>query len=107
LRLALDVIALANRVGALETPLPAFAEELRLALGYIHRDAGSSLTKSRLVLERVWFGVYQAEMGQEPRKPVLGEMLTDNQFTRRIERRILARMNAVRDMGNLWQRVSS
>ena len=28
-------------------------------------------------------------------------MLTDNLFTRRIDRRILSRMNAIRDMGNL------
>ena len=68
---------------------------------YIQPDAASSLTKSRIVLEKLLFMVYTVEMGQEPRKPLLGEMLADNQFTRRIERRILSRMNSVRDMGNL------
>src|SRR5262245_18351793 len=97
----MDVNALASRVGALEKTLSAFDEELRFALGYIQKDAGSSLTKSRLVLEKLLVGVYKAEMGQEPRKPLLGEILTDNQFTRRIDRRILTRMNAIRDMGNL------
>jgi hypothetical protein len=63
--------------------------------------AGSSLTKSRVVLERLPVQVYNREMGREPRKPLLAEMLNDNQFTRKVERRILARMNALRDMGNL------
>jgi hypothetical protein len=92
---------LESRVSELRKALPAFSGELRLALSYIRSDAGSSLTKSRLVLEKLLVVVYTSEMGQEPRKPLLGDMLVDNQFTRRIERRILSRMNAIRDMGNL------
>jgi hypothetical protein len=45
--------------------------------------------------------IYTAEMGKEPKKPLLGDMLADNQFTRKIERRILSRMDSVRNMGNL------
>jgi hypothetical protein len=92
---------LENRLGKLEKALSAFSQELRLALRYIQADAGSSLTKSRLVLEKLLIQVYTLEMGQDPRKPLLGDMLVDNQFTRKIERRILSRMNAIRDMGNL------
>jgi hypothetical protein len=92
---------LESRVGKLEKTLSAFAQELRLALRYIQPDAASSLTKSRVVLEKTLATIYALEMGQEPRKPLLGDMLADNQFTRRLERRILSRMNAVRDMGNL------
>jgi hypothetical protein len=92
---------LERRVGRLEKTLTDISEELRLALRYVRPDAGSSLTKSRLILERILLQVYKAEVGHEPRKPLLGDMLVDNQFTRKIDRRILSRMNAIRDMGNL------
>jgi tetratricopeptide (TPR) repeat protein len=92
---------LEDRVRKLERAISAFSAELHLALEYIHRDAGSSLTKSRVVLEKLLVGIYATEMGHEPRKPLLGDMLTDNQFTRKLDRRILTRMNSIRDMGNL------
>jgi hypothetical protein len=92
---------LESRIGKLEKGLPSFSQELRFAFGYIEPDAASSLTKSRIVLEKLLVQVYTVEMGHEPRKPLLGDMLVDNQFTRRIERRILSRMNGIRDIGNL------
>jgi hypothetical protein len=92
---------LESRVNKLERLLLAFSKELGFALRYIQSDAASSLTKSRVVLEKVLVQVYTSEMGQEPRRPLLGNLLTDNQFTRKIERRILSRMNTIRDMGNL------
>jgi hypothetical protein len=92
---------LETRVRQLEAVLSEFAVELRLALRYVNTDAASSLTKSRVVLEKLLLRIYQAEMGQEPRKGLLGDMLNDNQFTRRLERRIVSRMNSIRDMGNL------
>jgi hypothetical protein len=92
---------LENRVSRLERALSGFSEELRLAYRYIQPDAGSSLTKSRLILEKLLVQVYTTEIGHEPRKPLLGEMLADNQFTRKVDRRILSRMSSVRDMGNL------
>jgi hypothetical protein len=92
---------LESRVGKLEKALSAFSEELRFALRYIQHDAASSLTKSRVVLEKLLVRIYTVEMGQEPRKPLLGDILVDNQFTRKIDRRILSRMNSIRDMGNL------
>lgn len=80
---------------------PAFAEELQFAWDYVQTDPGSSLTKSRLITEKLLMELYQAEMEREPKKPLLGEMLLDNQFTRKLDRRICSRMNAIRDMGNL------
>jgi hypothetical protein len=73
----------------MEKALSAYSQELRLALRYIQPDAASSLTKSRVVLEKLLIRVYVIEMGQDPRKPLLGDMLAENQFTRRIKRRIL------------------
>src|SRR5262249_52799397 len=92
---------LESRVSRLEKALATFSEELRLAYRYIRPDAASSLTKSRIVLEKMVALLYKHEMGKEPRKALLGDMLGDNQFTRRIERRILSRMNGIRDLGNL------
>src|SRR5260370_39229064 len=96
-----------SRVASLEKTLSDFSQELRLALGYINGDAKSSLTKSRMVLEKLLIQVYAAKMGQEPRKPLLGEILNDNQFTRNIELRILNRMKAIKDMGNLGPHVGA
>lgn len=92
---------LADRVSKLEKSLAAYSTELRFALSYVEPDAASSLTKSRTVLEKLVLQLFIAEMGYPPRKPMLGEMLADNQFTRRIDRRILSRMNSIRDMANL------
>jgi hypothetical protein len=92
---------LESQVGNLEKVLSEFSQDLHFALRYVKPDPASSLTKSRLVLEKAVLKIYVTEMEREPRKPLLGEMLVDNQFTRKIERRILSRMNAIRDLGNL------
>jgi anti-anti-sigma factor len=91
---------LAARVRALQGAFPAYAEMLGLAHDYIQSDAAGSLTKSRTVLELVLGDLYAAEMGKEPRKAELGAILNDNQFTRRVDRRIWERMDGVRGMGN-------
>jgi hypothetical protein len=87
-----------NRLSGLP---PAEAEELRRAWQYIDSDPGASLTKSRIILEKLVLGLFQAETGKPPRKPELGELLNDNQFTRKLDRRIVSRMNSIRDMANL------
>jgi formylglycine-generating enzyme required for sulfatase activity len=92
---------LQDRVAQLQMTLPAFSTELRFAVQYIQSDPKSSLTKSRIVMEKLVLQVYTAEMGHEPRKSLTGGLLGDNQFTRKIEPRIVKRMNSVRDFGNL------
>src|SRR5262249_43153145 len=92
---------LERRVIKLGNAFSEFSAELRFALGYIRTDAASSLTKSRVILERLSLRIYRAEMGRDPRRPLLGDLLNDNQFTRKFERRILSRMNAIRELGNL------
>jgi hypothetical protein len=89
------------RVLRLAGELTVFAEELRLGYAYMPVDPASSLTKSRLVMERILVELYTHEMGKEPKTPLLGDMLADNQFTKRFERRLVTRMNSIRDMGNL------
>ena len=87
---------LETRVRRLEQDFPFFADGLRRAWDYVDTDAASSLTKSRMVMEHLVVELYTAEMAREPRKPLFGEMLADNQFTRRIERRIFTRMRRTR-----------
>jgi hypothetical protein len=90
-----------SRVSRLENILADFSEDLQFALRYIQPDAASSLMKSRTILEKLVLRLYVSEMGKEPRKPLLGDMLADNQFTRKFERRIVSRMNAIRELANL------
>jgi polar amino acid transport system substrate-binding protein len=87
-----------RRIGARIGPL---ARSLEFALAYVESDPHSSLTKSRTVLERIVLDLFHREMGREPRKPLLGDMLIDREFAARVDRRILSRMHAVRDMANL------
>lgn len=77
------------------------SSQLSLAFKYSKNDPSGSLGKSRTVLEKLILEMFVTEMGKEPKKKGLGGMLNDNQFTRKIDRRILALMNAAKDMGNL------
>ena len=64
-------------------------------------DPKASLTKSREALEGILHDVYVREMKEEPKRIELGFMLNNNQFTRKVETRILKYINMVRDMGNM------
>lgn len=71
------------------------------AFNYIQSDPNGSLNKSRIVLEKILIDIFVKEMGVSPRKKMIAEILRDNQFTRKIDRRILSRMHSIRDMANL------
>jgi hypothetical protein len=94
------MLDLAARVRQMQGVFPAYAKLLQCAYDYIPEDAAGSLTKSRTVIELVVMELYVAEMGKEPKKRDLGAILTDNQFTRKLDDRILGRMDGVRRMGN-------
>jgi hypothetical protein len=89
------------RIKRLEQRFDILSNQLNKALYYIEDDPHSSLTKSRTILEQILFNIYKLEMNQEPKRIELGAILTDNQFTRKIDKRIVSRMNAIRDMCNL------
>lgn len=89
------------RIKQLEQRIDILSDQLNKALNYIEDDPHSSLTKSRTILEQILLNIYKLEMTQEPKRIELGAILTDNQFTRKIDKRIISRMNAIRDMSNL------
>jgi len=89
------------RVHELGKAFPDLANNLQHAFNYTQSDPGSSLTKSRMVLEQLLLDVYASEMGKEPKRPLLKDLLTDNQFTRKLDKRIVCIMDNVRNIANL------
>jgi Domain of unknown function (DUF4145) len=93
--------ALADRITAVEARVAEIASYLRSALQYLSTDPQSSLTKSRVVLEKVLLSLYRTSMKKEPSRPMIGDILLDKAFTASIPKRIVFRMNAIREMSNL------
>lgn len=77
------------------------SQNLHNAIDYIDTDPASSLTKSRVILEDLLKRLYIHLLKASPPKPMIGPMLADQQFAQHLPRRILARMNTIRDMANL------
>lgn len=75
--------------------------ELKQAVHHAKTDPNASLTNARTALEKLLISLYRTKMSKEPKKHEIGYILNDNQFTRNIEPRVLARMNSVRHMGNI------
>lgn len=92
---------LADRIAVLEARMPELSTFLHSAIDYLASDPASSLTKCRIILEKVLLALYRRTMRQEPSRPMIGDMFSDKAFMANIPRRIAARMNAVRDMSNL------
>jgi hypothetical protein len=90
-----------DRIREIQPRVSDLAGHLQAAVDYLDDDPQSSLTKSRIVLEKMLQGLYRRTMGKEPARSLISEMLADKTFAGKIERRMLARINAVRDMSNL------
>jgi len=76
--------ALADRVAALEARMAEaeLASYLQAALEYLSSDPLSSLTKSRVILEKLLLALYRDTMKKEPPRPMIGDMLSDKAFAR-------------------------
>ena len=97
-----ELKALNDRITALQGAIGnELASYVKEALGYGSSDPQSSLTKSRIVLEKLLLNLYRGRMKKEGRQPMIGEMLSDKGFTGALSGRIVCRMNAIRDMSNL------
>ena len=85
--------------------LDVLSNDVKQAVSHAKSDPVASLARARVVLENLILTLYRKIMLKEPKKYEIGYMLNDNQFMRNIKPRILSRMNAVRDMGNIASHV--
>lgn len=93
--------SLESRVARLIEGGGRIALELRRAIVYADVDPKSSLTKSRIILEIILNEIYGQEIGSQPKGSMIASLLKEKQFAQKIDKRILVRMNSVREMGNL------
>ena len=70
-----DYAGLTQQIAALEKQIDKLADYLKSALSYLSSDPQSSLTKCRIVLEKILTSIYIHEMGKEPSKD-----LSENNF---------------------------
>ncbi len=96
-----DYKSLFQQIAALEKRIDKLADYLKSALAYLSSDPQSSLTKCRIVLEKILTSIYIYEMGKEPSKGMIGNILSDKAFAVKIPPRIRARMNFIREIANL------
>jgi hypothetical protein len=68
---------LSGRIAALEARVAELGAFLHSALAYLSSDPASSLTKSRVILEKVLLALYRGAMKKEPSRPMIGDMLAD------------------------------
>jgi len=92
---------LSEQIKTLEKKIGSLAEYLKSALTYLDSDPQSSLTKCRIVLEKMLTSIYQHEMGKKPpKKGMIGDILSAKEFVSKVPPRIRARMNFIREMAN-------
>ena len=90
-----------NKFLEIEERISGLSEQINFAIAYITSDPHGSLAKTRLIAEKLLLNLYRTKMKKEPKKPLIGDMLNDNQFTRLFQRIIINRFNTIRDMGNI------
>ena len=78
-----NITSIRARLARLEDRLDEVVEQLEFATEYRTRDPGGSLTKYRIVIEKLVLQLWTFEMESPPKRPELGAMLNNNQFTRR------------------------
>lgn len=91
---------LSKQIEILEKKVESLADYLKSALSYLDSDPQSSLTKCRIVLEKMLNSIYFHEMGKEPNKGMIGNILFDKEFASKMPSRIRARMNFIREITN-------
>lgn len=96
-----DIASLSRHIVALEERIGKLTDYLKSAVNYLSSDPHSSLMKCRIVLEKMLTYIFVCEMGKEPTKGMIGNLLSDKEFATRIPARIRARMNFIREIANL------
>ena len=98
----MDKIAqLENRIAELESSLDLLSGQFKQALDYTKSDPQASLTKVRIILEKLISEIYLTEMKIESGNKSLGAMLMEEGFSKKIKPTILSRIHAIRNMTNI------
>jgi hypothetical protein len=96
-----DPEELDTRIDNLAAAVGQLYPMLKDALRYVTEDPQISLTKSRIVLERVLQSVYPSVTGRNIGRATLGNILNDKEFSAKVCGRVRARMNLIRELANL------
>lgn len=95
-----EYMKLSKQIQTLVKKIDNLADYLQSALSYLDSDPQSSLTKCRIVLEKILNRIYFYEMGKEHNKGMIGRILSDKDFSSKVPSRIRARMNFIREITN-------
>lgn len=90
-----------KRITAINKELQDNSSYFNKASDYIYSDPQSSLTKSRIILEKLLQDLFLTLMEEKPARSMIGQILSNKSFASKIPQRILFRMNAIREMSNL------
>ncbi|MCC5804916.1 MAG: DUF4145 domain-containing protein [Opitutales bacterium] len=80
---------------------PIDPKAFKQAENLIDSDPGGSLSKIRVVLEKLLRIIAAYYLGSPTEAKMLGQIIADKEFARHIEPRILSRMKSVKDLANL------
>lgn len=73
---------------------------LRKAHEYSSSDPNASIVKTRQLFEKVIISAY-TRIKHVPKRAAINSILCDSEFTSRLERRVLARMRHLQELGNI------
>jgi len=90
-----------QKLASIERRLGDLSAHLRSAFSYRLSDPQSALTKCRIVLERVLRDIHEREFGAAPDAQMVGQLLANKEIRARLPRRMLAKMNMIRELANL------
>lgn len=74
---------------------------LRNAFSYRISDPQSALTKCRILLEKLLQDIHKREFGTTSGAAMVGQLLSNKELRNRLPRRMLAKMNMIRELANL------
>jgi len=92
---------LTTRISNIEKRLSEYKNELRIANNIKQESPDLSLTKSRIVLERLLHKIYRKQTNQSAEQSTLKQLLDHRLIRSSTPQRIYTRMHTVRKMANL------
>jgi hypothetical protein len=95
------------KISALEKRINGLYNHLKKAYTFSSTQPQIALNQCRMILETILYDLYVQEMHKDINKPMIGTMLNDKEFEKKIPRRILAKIKYITDLGNLGSHFSN